>query len=390
MNRVQDTGAARILVVDDMPANVQLLTRMLSIRGYVMQSVSSGAEALLAMRDTPPDLILLDINMPVMNGYEVCACLKANPDWCAIPVIFLSALHEVTDKVAAFAAGGVDYVTKPFQLEEVYARVDTHVNLRMLQRRLARYNEELEMQVVQRTAELAAACARVQDLSRLKGDFLSMISNEMRTPANGLLGFGELLISLCPPSDGLDLYASLFEQSRDRLVGLLNDVSLISQADAMAQGTRLAVRFSDVMDQVRGSLPGLHITLDAADLLREQTFDGAAGLLVRALKTVVQLGAAFSVNILDVHLVAEATDQGLCLRLALDRLSLSEQQAQAFFLLATSVRAVSTAEMLGLAPVVAQQILRAFGGDVKLLKGEGYSGTLEVCLQRAAVVEAVL
>ncbi len=384
MSTLPEAGAARILVVDDMPANVQLLMRMLSARGYAMQAAFSGEEALQAVKDCPPDLILLDIDMPVMNGFEVCERLKADPDWRAIPVIFISALRELTDKVQAFAAGGVDYITKPFQLAEVYARVETHVNLRILQRQLALYNQQLEKQVAQRTAELAAACARVKELSGIKGDFLAMISNQMRTPANGLLGFGELLISLCPPSDRLDLYASLFEQSRDRLVGLLNDVSLISEADAIANGTRVAVRFSDVMDQVCGSLPGLRITLDATDLLLERTVDGAAGLLVRALKTVVQLGAAFSVQQMEVHLAAEATEQGLCLRLALDRLSLSEQQAQDFFILASSVRAVSTAESLGLAPVVAQQILRAFGGDVTMQKRDGGSGTLEVRLQHAA------
>ena len=116
-----------ILIVDDTPANLLLLTRMLTERGYEPRPVLSGKLALQAARTEPPDLILLDIAMPEMNGYEVCEQLKAETALKDIPVIFISALNETIDKVKAFRVGGVDYVTKPFQLEEVYARVQTHL-----------------------------------------------------------------------------------------------------------------------------------------------------------------------------------------------------------------------------------------------------------------------
>lgn len=123
-----------ILIVDDTPANVLLLVRMLTQRGYCPQPVNSGKLALEAARANPPDLILLDINMPEMNGYEVCEQLKAAAALKGIPVIFISALHETIDKVKAFQVGGVDYVTKPFQFEEVYARIQTHLQLRRLEK----------------------------------------------------------------------------------------------------------------------------------------------------------------------------------------------------------------------------------------------------------------
>ncbi|MEI8078662.1 MAG: hybrid sensor histidine kinase/response regulator [bacterium] len=126
--------APNILIVDDTPANVLLLVRMLAERGYHPRPVLSGKQALAAARAAPPDLILLDVTMPDMNGYEVCAQLKADAALKAIPVIFISALHETLDKVKAFQAGGVDYVTKPFQFEEVYARVKTHLHLRRLEK----------------------------------------------------------------------------------------------------------------------------------------------------------------------------------------------------------------------------------------------------------------
>jgi phosphoserine phosphatase RsbU/P len=139
-----DRRPAGILVVDDTPANLQVLAGMLKDRGYKVRPVPSGKLALLAARRDPPDLILLDINMPEMNGYEVCEHLKADDKLKGIPIIFISALTESLDKVKAFAIGGVDYITKPFQMEELHARVETHLKLRGLQVELEEYAHDLE------------------------------------------------------------------------------------------------------------------------------------------------------------------------------------------------------------------------------------------------------
>ena len=138
-----------ILIVDDLPANALLLSKMLTARGYHVRPVLSGKLALQAARTEPPDLILLDINMPEMNGYEVCEQLKADTVLKDIPVIFISALDQPQEKVKAFRVGGVDYVTKPFQLEEVQARVETHLRIHSLQRRLGTQNEDLEQLVAE-------------------------------------------------------------------------------------------------------------------------------------------------------------------------------------------------------------------------------------------------
>jgi len=143
-----NSGAAQpasILVVDDTPANLQVLAGMLKDRGYKVRPVLSGKLALLAAQRDPPDLILLDINMPEMNGYEVCEHIKADDTLKGIPIIFISALTEPLDKVKAFAIGGVDYLTKPFQMEELHARVETHLKLRRLQMELEEYSRHLEL-----------------------------------------------------------------------------------------------------------------------------------------------------------------------------------------------------------------------------------------------------
>lgn len=125
-----------ILIVDDSPDNLRLLSSILNERGYRVRSVLTGSAALMGAQAQPPHLILLDVNMPGMNGYEVCRLLKNSPQTIDIPVIFISASHEVIDKVKAFSVGGIDYICKPFQVEEVLVRIETQLSIRRLQAKL--------------------------------------------------------------------------------------------------------------------------------------------------------------------------------------------------------------------------------------------------------------
>ncbi len=136
-----------ILVIDDTPPNLHLLITMLTRKGYEARGVNDGLVALSDVQRKLPDLVLLDINMPSMNGFEVCEQLKSNDLTHDIPVIFISARDEVLDKVQAFAVGGVDYITKPFQIAEVLARVENQLALRRLQRQLQQQNERLIQEV---------------------------------------------------------------------------------------------------------------------------------------------------------------------------------------------------------------------------------------------------
>ncbi len=140
-----------ILIVDDIPANLQILSKILKVKNYKIRPAISGPIALKSVQSNLPDLILLDILMPDMNGYEVCEKLKASKKTRDIPIIFISALDEVVDKVRAFSLGGVDYITKPFHTEEVLARIQTHLTIRYLQKKLqvqkeALYKANLELQ----------------------------------------------------------------------------------------------------------------------------------------------------------------------------------------------------------------------------------------------------
>jgi two-component system NtrC family sensor kinase len=132
------------LAVDDTPENLRLLTNLLREYGYKVRPVPNGRMALSVIEMSAPDLILLDIMMPDLNGYEVCSKLKQSPEYAHIPVIFISAIDDMNDKIKAFEVGGVDYITKPFQVEEVLARVEAHLKIHLLQKSLQDKNHELE------------------------------------------------------------------------------------------------------------------------------------------------------------------------------------------------------------------------------------------------------
>jgi PAS domain S-box-containing protein len=149
MNETNSTKG-NILIVDDTPDNLRLLSTMLIEQGYEVRSVINGAMAIMGAKAEPPDLILLDINMPQMNGYEVCQHLKADTQTQEIPIIFISALEDVFDKLQAFSVGGVDYITKPFQVEEVLARIETHLTICRLQKQLKFQNQQLQLEIEQR------------------------------------------------------------------------------------------------------------------------------------------------------------------------------------------------------------------------------------------------
>jgi len=175
---------ADILVVDDTPANLKLLTSILSANGYKVRPASSGMIALRSVEAILPDLILLDIRMPEIDGFEVCKKLKADKHTRDIPVIFISAMDDVKDKVKAFNVGGIDYVTKPFEPEEVLARINTHVTLRILQRELE--NQNIQLKELMRKQQEQEQMMIQQSKMAAMGEMISAIAHQWRQPLNTL------------------------------------------------------------------------------------------------------------------------------------------------------------------------------------------------------------
>jgi signal transduction histidine kinase len=160
---------ANILIVDDTPANLSVLTTMLQQYGYKVRPAISGDVAIMAVNREKPDLILLDITMPGKNGYEVCEILKSSPDTRDIPIIFISALDAIDDKMKAFHVGGVDYITKPFHVEEVQARVNAHLQLQEQRR-------------------------RIEELVTFKDEMMRVVSHDLKNPIGLILGYAEMML----------------------------------------------------------------------------------------------------------------------------------------------------------------------------------------------------
>ena len=202
-----ETPAASILIVDDTPDNLRLLARLLEEEGYDVRPASSGTRALSAVQADLPDLILLDIKMPEMSGYEVCERLKGDERTGRVPIIFISALQDTSEKTKGFALGGVDYITKPFQAEEVLARVETHLAL-------YRLRHHLEAEVQTRTIELRQEIAERELAQQAQHKSEQQYRLLVKKVTDGIGVFQEQHLIFLN-----EAFASMFGATQDRLLG---------------------------------------------------------------------------------------------------------------------------------------------------------------------------
>ena len=263
-----------VLVVDDTSANLRLLSGMLKDEGYLVRPVPSGKLALRAAESSSPDLILLDINMPEMDGYEVCQRLKADDGLRDIPVIFISALSETMDKVKAFSVGGVDYVTKPFQFEEVQARVETHLALRRKERQLQESYDQL------------------RQLEELRDNLVGMIVHDLRSPLTGMYGYVELLQTFEAEnlSDKGSKYLQQVSDSTDTLIEMVSSLLDVSRMESgemplNPESCDLAAIAGDVVEKLGGLRGGRELSLESPDAGATVTCD--AELIRRTVQNLV-------------------------------------------------------------------------------------------------------
>ena len=307
-----------ILVVEDTPASLKLLTGLLTDAGYRVRPAPDGELALWSARGHPPELILLDVRMPGMDGYEVCRQLKADAALREVPVIFLSAFTDTDDKVKGFEAGGVDFISKPYQFEEVHARVITHLQIARLQQRLAYQNEHLEELVEAKARELAEARLsllserQLRDLaereSRLRLSeiahmnrnasatvYCAALVHELNQPLAAIMSnaeAGELFLRMAPPALGEvtdiladirrdDLRASelilrmrdLLKKSESAATPLnLNDVVRVA---AMLLGSEAKMRKTElVLELGQAALPVLADRIQLQQVMINLTLNG--------------------------------------------------------------------------------------------------------------------
>jgi len=278
------TKSPNILIVDDIVDNLKVLSSTLDQKGYKIRCAKTGAMALKAAAKVVPDLILLDINMPEMNGYEVCAQLKAESRTQDIPVIFLSALDDVLDKVKAFEVGGVDYITKPFHVEEVLIRVQNQLDLKTAKAETFRLNQQLELRVKERTLQLKIANQKLVTINqKLKLEILERQKAEKKL-----------------------VYDALY----DNLTGLPNRTLLMDRIDQAIQHSKrntehlFAVLFIDldrfkIINDSLGHLVGDKLLIEIAKILAQD---------LRSLDTVARLGGdEFVILLDDINSIKDAT-----------------------------------------------------------------------------------
>jgi DNA-binding response OmpR family regulator len=364
----QPLPQGNIMIVDDNPANLKLLEDMLRKQRFEVRSFPRGRLALAAAEQEPPDLILLDINMPEINGYEVCERLKSSARLSDIPVIFISALNATEDKVMGFRAGGADYVSKPFQFEEVQARVETHLKLHDLQRALKLQNEHLEETVAARTRELAQANERLTMLDRSKSDFLNLISHEFRTPLVGLFGVSELILEEMSSTVEHNELKEMFEHSRRRILSILDDALLLTHIDVNGENLRsapvsLSAALSRAIESTTEFAESHHVKLNPvpADL---GLVLGDEDMLVRAFHALLETAVKFSEEGETVRTECEVVADSRRVIIEGHGRQIPSPAMAKFFDIFSIGEAITPGGDLGLGPPVAYRILSLFGASV--------------------------
>ena len=226
-----------ILIVDDTPKNIQVLGKTLHEIGYNVSIATSGSQALDSVKKESPDLILLDIQMPEMDGFEVCKILQANPDTKEIPVIFLTAVIDSEKIVKGFEIGAVDYITKPFHTAELTMRVATHIEIKQSREKIRKTNEQLK------------------ELNATKDKFFSIIAHDLKNPFNTLLGFSKLLFENAPnyTTDQIQQYAQIMNHTAKQSYALLEN--LMQWAKSQTEKIKIIPRNSSMNELLSITIP---------------------------------------------------------------------------------------------------------------------------------------
>ncbi|NDD26991.1 MAG: hybrid sensor histidine kinase/response regulator [Proteobacteria bacterium] len=278
----------RVMVIDDSSTMRRILGSLLEAAGYAVALEASGAVALARAQETPPDIFLVDVEMPDMDGFELCQAIKGCPALAEIPVIFISAHGNSLDKVRAFGAGAADYVTKPFDVDEVQARIRTHVELRRLHLEMAAQN-----------ARLLAQNDQLRALEKMRDDLTHMVVHDLRNPLTCIYGFLRIVEQrgrdLLPPYLNECIESSL--ESTDDLIEMVTSLLDISKLEAGAMKLeRERCNVAEIAGEVMGRMQALRgnrtMTVTAQVDAPEAWGDG--GLLRRVLVNIIGNAVKFT------------------------------------------------------------------------------------------------
>lgn len=303
--KISQSSEPAILIVDDNPENLQVLGKILQENKYEIEFAINGESALAWLKKQQFDLILLDINMPGMNGFEVCRKIRSSPEMNNVPVIFLSADTDRESIFKGFELGAQDYVTKPFDSRELLSRVRTHLALKNSLEKLAKFNKSLEEKVAERTQQLKEANVNLEalnlrliDLDRAKADFLNLISHEIRTPLNGILGPLELLKEPIYASEIGEL-VEMLDMSVKRLERFSLNALLITrlktkQLEIKKDRIHLSKMINEVLDEEKENIQSKNIQVKRNDNISPGLISGEVELIKKCISNILDNAIRFS------------------------------------------------------------------------------------------------
>jgi len=365
-----------ILIVDDTPENLRVLGELLEADGHEVRVATNGVQGLEIARSSAVDLVLLDIMMPGMDGYEVCKKLKRDQKTKELPIIFLTALDSADDEAKGLKLGAVDYITKPFKLELVRTRVENQLALHNVRQELKRHNEDLEALVAERSKALAAAHERLRNLDAAKHDFLQLIYQRLWAPGHGVIDISREALSVLARSGSpqADLQTR-YEESQALLFDTINNALLLSDTVEADPGSSLPVRVDTVLADVL-------LKQAPAAQARGVVFQGPVGgtgvargeldLIAQVLTTVVQAATLVAQPSSKVKVDLVEGEASLEIEMAIDA-GIQEEELETLFRESLRFHPSSVGRALGLGLPLAIKIVRSLGGSLEMVpRGEGW------------------
>ncbi|MBU2513680.1 hybrid sensor histidine kinase/response regulator [bacterium] len=359
-----------VLIVDDNPKNLQVLGSLLTQNGYSAVAAQGGEQALEYIKKKEPEIILLDIMMPGMDGIEVCKRLKDDEDTREIPILFITALTEVNDKIKAFAAGGADYLTKPFVKEEVLARIEVHLKNARYLKQLTETNQHLK------------------DLNKLKDDFLGMATHDIRSPLSGVNGVIDLILTgeLGEINDQQREFLELILKSGKQIMNLVNDlldISVIESGNLKLTFENCRIR-SIIEDRIR-----LHqFTVKKKEIMIISDLKDNPELTLdperfgQVLDNLLSNAAKFSPEKSKIFVSLEADKTDVIIKIRDEGPGISKEDQEKLFGMyrKLSARPTSGEKSSGLGLAIARKIIDGHQGDIYVESSLGKGATFVIVL----------
>ena len=373
-----------VLLADDNPENLDILSKILEDNGYRVRAAKNGQLALNSMKASPPDIALLDIHMPVMDGYALCREIKNDSALSHIPVLFISAIDEPFNKVIAFDLGGVDYISKPVDPREVLARVNTHLKIQELQSALKHQNTILEREVELRTRELDEALQelkvmheRLNALDDAKNEFLKLISHELRTPMVGLGIVDELINDKELSEEDTEAYKNIFWASHQKLINIVDHATILTRlqlndTNSVSEDYNLYQLVHKSAESLRSLIETHQVSLEVLGN-ENDTIRCDREYFKIAINALIETSVKFTQRSKGVVISWTFDDTSLHLFIESTGWTIPDKCMKNIFEVFSVQEAIFPGGDLGLSPVVAKQILNVYGGEVDV-KNRGDEG----------------